>query len=76
MQRFVNDPDLIVEDMLSGFVKANPETELSDKNDRVIKFTKASNTDKVGLVTGGGSGHEKSRRDGGITDAVRGAEGF
>ena len=45
MQRFVNDPDLIVEDMLSGFVKANPETELSDKNDRVIKFTKASNTD-------------------------------
>ena len=58
MQRFVNDPNLIVDDMLSGFVKANPETELSDKNDRVIKFTKASNTNKVGLVTGGGSGHE------------------
>ena len=58
MQRFVNDPDLIVDDMLSGFVKANPETELSNENDRVIKFTKPSNTDKVGLVTGGGSGHE------------------
>ena len=79
MQRFVNDPDLIVEDMLSGFVKANPETELSDKNDRVIKFTKASNTDKVGLVTGGGSGHEPAflgYLGDGLLDAVAVGEVF
>ena len=38
MQRFVNDPNLIVDDMLSGFVKANPETELSDKNDPNVSF--------------------------------------
>ena len=79
MQRFVNDPDLIVEDMLSGFVKANPETELSDKNDRVIKFTKASNADKVGLVTGGGSGHEPAflgYLGDGLLDAVAVGEVF
>ena len=58
MQNFVNDPDFIVDDMLSGFVKANPEIEFSKENDHVVKFTNPSNQKKVGLVTGGGSGHE------------------
>lgn len=58
MQKFVNDPDFIVDDMLSGFVKANPEVELSNRNNHVIKLITPDNSKKTGLVTGGGSGHE------------------
>ncbi|CUH95210.1 hypothetical protein P22_1280 [Propionispora sp. 2/2-37] len=58
MQRFVNNPDFIVDDMLAGFVKVHREVSLSSKNDRVVKLNKLSATNKVGLVTGGGSGHE------------------
>lgn len=59
MQRFVNDPDLIVDDMLKGYVKAHGDTvKLSDRNDRVVKRIQAPEEGKVGIVTGGGSGHE------------------
>lgn len=58
MQRFVNNADFIVEDMLAGFVKANPEVALCKRNDRVVTLAKSGNSRKVGLVTGGGSGHE------------------
>ena len=30
MQRFVNNPDFIVDDMLKGLVKANPEVRFSE----------------------------------------------
>lgn len=59
MQRFVNDPDYIVEDMVKGFVKAHSDLIVrSEKNDRVVKYKNAPVEGKVGLVTGGGSGHE------------------
>lgn len=59
MQRFVNDPDYIVEDMVKGFVKAHEDLIVqSDKNNRVVKYIDAPVQGKVGLVTGGGSGHE------------------
>jgi dihydroxyacetone kinase-like protein len=57
MQRFVNDPGLVVEDMLAGFVKAHPEVSISSRNSKVVR-TAAQNHGKVGVVTGGGSGHE------------------
>lgn len=57
MQRFVNNADFIVDDMLQGLVKANPEVKFCDENDHVISKAKM-NPNKVGLVTGGGSGHE------------------
>lgn len=57
MQRFVNDPDFIVDDMLQGLVKANPEVKFSDENDHVISM-KEMKLGKVGVITGGGSGHE------------------
>lgn len=57
MQRFVNDPDYIVDDMLNGLVKANPEIEFSDNNHHVITM-KEKKEGKVGVITGGGSGHE------------------
>ena len=59
MQRFVNDPDYIVEDMVKGYVKAhNDLIKRSEANDRVVQYVNAPVEGKVGLVTGGGSGHE------------------
>ena len=57
MQRFVNNPDFIVDDMLKGLVKANPEVRFSEENDHVISM-KEMKKGKVGVITGGGSGHE------------------
>lgn len=56
MQIFVNDPDFIVEDMLKGFTAAHPEVALSTLNERVV--TIKDKKKKVGVITGGGSGHE------------------
>ena len=59
MQRFVNDPDYVVEDMLKGFLKAHGDLIVkSEANDRVVKYINTPVEGKVGLVTGGGSGHE------------------
>ena len=58
MQRFVNDPDYIVEDMVKGYVKAHKDLiKRSEANDRVVQYVNAPVEGKVGLVTGGGSGH-------------------
>lgn len=58
MQRIINDPDLVVEDMLKGFVKNHQDIVSATENPRVIKYKKAPEAGKVGIVTGGGSGHK------------------
>ncbi|HEY0285723.1 MAG TPA: dihydroxyacetone kinase subunit DhaK [Pseudomonas sp.] len=58
MNRVINDPDLVVEDMLSGILVAHPQLTQSGINPRVISKTKPSKAGQVGVVTGGGSGHE------------------
>lgn len=58
MQRFVNNPDLVVEDTVSGFVKAHSDIVRLAENPRVVAATNAPIAGKVGVVTGGGSGHE------------------
>ena len=58
MQRFINDPDLVVEDTVKGFVKAHSDILRLGKNPRVIVAKDAPVAGKVGVVTGGGSGHE------------------
>jgi dihydroxyacetone kinase-like protein len=58
MQRIINDPNLVVEDMLKGFLKAHPDIVTSTDNPRVVKFADAPVAGKVGIVTGGGSGHK------------------
>jgi dihydroxyacetone kinase-like protein len=58
MQRIINDPDLVVEDMLQGFLKAHPHLVTKTDNPRVLKYVKAPVAGKVGVVTGGGSGHK------------------
>lgn len=58
MQRIINDPDNVVNDMLKGFLKAHGDVVSPTANPRVVKFTEAPITGKVGIVTGGGSGHK------------------
>ena len=50
MQRFVNNPDFIVDDMLKGLVKANPEVRFSEENDHVISMHPADNEQRTLLV--------------------------
>ena len=58
MTRIINDPDFVVEDMLKGFIKANKNLVSATDNPRVIKYVNAPIEGKVGIVTGGGSGHK------------------
>ena len=59
MQRIINNPDRVVEDMLVGIVKAHSDRIAIDgENPRVVKSICRYETAKVGVVTGGGSGHE------------------
>lgn len=59
MQRIINNPTLVVEDMLEGFVKAHDDKVVVSKmNSRVVKRIGVPVKGKVGIVTGGGSGHK------------------
>lgn len=58
MQKIINDPSLVVDQMLEGFVKANSDLVSTTENERVLKYKKAPVKGKVGVVTGGGSGHK------------------
>jgi phosphoenolpyruvate---glycerone phosphotransferase subunit DhaK len=58
MQRFINDPDHVVEDTVRGFVKAHKDLVRLSDNPRVVAYVSAPVRGKVGIVTGGGSGHE------------------
>lgn len=57
MQRLVNEKDHVVEDMLEGYVQAKSYIEYGGSEKRVVKYTDIPQG-KVGLVSGGGSGHE------------------
>ena len=58
MQRVINDPNRVVEDMLKGFVKSHQDLVAPTGNDRVLKYKNAPISGKVAVVTGGGSGHK------------------
>jgi dihydroxyacetone kinase-like protein len=58
MQRIINDPNQVVEEMLEGFTSAHPRLLQKTANPRVIKWVDAPKPGKVGVVTGGGSGHK------------------
>ena len=58
MQKFVNNPSRVVEDMLEAFVKVHKDLIVSTSNPKVIKYRNAPVSGKVGIVTGGGSGHK------------------
>ena len=58
MQRFVNDPSQVVDEMVKGFVKAHANIVAATGNPRVVKSVFAPKKGRVGIVTGGGSGHK------------------
>lgn len=58
MQRIMNNPDYIVDEMLKGFLKVHSDIAESTENPRVIKSVHAPQPGRVGIVTGGGSGHK------------------
>ncbi len=58
MNRVINSPDQVVEDMLKGWLAAHEGRVVGTGNPRVVKRAAAPEKGKVGIVTGGGSGHE------------------
>lgn len=59
LNRVTNNPDLVVEDMLAGWLQAHGDSVAAlPANGRVVKRVQAPERGKVGVVTGGGSGHE------------------
>ena len=58
MQKITNNPSLVVDEMLEAFVKAHKDIVVATDNERVIKYKNAPIEGKVGIVTGGGSGHK------------------
>ena len=59
MQRIINNPDDLVNEMVDGFVEAHADLLARlPANHRVLIYNQAPVPNKVGVVTGGGSGHE------------------
>ncbi len=58
MQKFFNNPMMVVEDMLEGYLKVHKDLVVATENERVVKYINAPIKGKVGIVTGGGSGHK------------------
>ena len=59
MQRIINDPNMVVEDMLKGFEKCHKDIiHVDPNNPRVVVSNFSKDKKKVGIVTGGGSGHK------------------
>lgn len=58
MKKLINNPDNVVDEMVQGFLSAYPQyAEIHPDNERVL-INAQKNDKKVGLVAGGGSGHE------------------
>jgi len=58
MKKILNTPESYVDEMLSGLVAAHPEYyRLHGDSGKVIARAMPSTSGKVGIVTGGGSGH-------------------
>lgn len=58
MQKFINDPSKVVDEMLEAYIKVHADLVSPTENERVIKYKFAPVAGKVGIVTGGGSGHK------------------
>lgn len=58
MKKILNNPENYVDEMLAGLTAAHPEYyRLHGDSGKVVVRTTAGKTGKVGIVTGGGSGH-------------------
>src|ERR1022692_3271617 len=57
MKKLINSPDTLVTDALAGMAAAHPSLAV-DLENRIITRSGGPSEGKVGLVSGGGSGHE------------------
>jgi dihydroxyacetone kinase-like protein len=58
MKKFINDPEKVVDEMLEGLLLAHPDQLRSVRSDnRGLVKAAAGAKSKVGIATGGGSGH-------------------
>ena len=55
MKKIINHPDKTVSELLRGMAKAHPELEYFEEAEVIARKNKAK---KVGVISGGGSGHE------------------
>ena len=59
MKKLINDPKNVVEEMIDGYVKAHPEyVKQMEENERSLITAQTLAKGKVGVLIGGGSGHE------------------
>ena len=58
MKKLINDPADVVAESLRGVAKAHPQSLRVDHENRIVYRADAPIQGKVGLVSGGGSGHE------------------
>lgn len=77
MKKIINNPHEVVKEMIAGMIKANPKIIQSVPNTLgVVRADKDSMKGKVGLVSGGGAGHEPAHNGyvgkGMLTAAVSG----
>lgn len=57
MKKLMNEPSQFVDEMLEGLVAANPSLTRDGEAGRVIRRAEGVRKGKVGVVSGGGSGH-------------------
>lgn len=59
MKKLINNPDHVVDEMIEGYVKAHPKSvKKLPENKRALVTARETRADKVGILIGGGSGHE------------------
>ena len=58
MRKVINKPECVVDEMLCGYVRCMADSVRGTDNPRVLKYKHAPVPNKVGIVTGGGSGHK------------------
>ena len=60
MKKFINKYENLIEEMVEGYVLANSNKVKRLPNERVLVYSNAPIQGKVGVITGGGSGHKLS----------------
>ncbi len=58
MKKLINSPESVVQDELEGIAAAHPDLVRVDFENRIIVRADAPVVGKVGIISGGGSGHE------------------
>lgn len=58
MQKLINDPHDMVQESIDGFAKCYSSIIATTPDKRVLKYVGAPQKGRVGIVTGGGAGHD------------------